>query len=109
MKSSNYLRHTPSQNFPNASLVLKNGTLVLMYHAVTDERRGSAYVSPKTFERQIRQLKNQGYTFITPRDLLEGKGGGKSVLLTFDDWYKDFYNNVFPILKKFGVKVRSSL
>lgn len=88
---------------------------ILMYHYVEyvkddkDTIRKSLNIIPYIFEEQVKTLKNAGYFFITLADLanaLDDKNNlnPKSVILTFDDGYRDFYTDVFPILKKYQVK-----
>lgn len=90
-------------------------TPILVYHYVeyvTDHRdtiRKSLNTNPHILIKQIETLRNAGYTFITPKelvDILDGKvtPPEKSVVLSFDDGYRDFYTDVFPILKKYRVK-----
>lgn len=90
-------------------------TPILVYHYVeyvTDHKdtiRKSLNTSPKILMKQIETLKNAGYTFITPNelmDILDGKltPPKKTVILSFDDGYRDFYTDVFPILKRYQVK-----
>lgn len=88
---------------------------ILIYHYVEyvkddkDTIRKSLNIIPYIFEEQVKTLKNAGYYFITLADLanvLDDKNNlnPKSVILTFDDGYRDFYTDVFPILKKYQVK-----
>ncbi len=88
---------------------------ILVYHYVeyvTDERdtiRKSLNILPYIFIRQIETLKNAGYTFITASELIDIMDGithapKKPVLITFDDGYRDFYTDVFPILKKYNIR-----
>ncbi|MBU1000017.1 polysaccharide deacetylase family protein [Patescibacteria group bacterium] len=88
---------------------------ILLYHYVEyvkdegDTIRKSLNIVPFIFEQQIKTLKNAGISFITTADLanaLDDKASidPKSVILTFDDGYRDFYTDVFPILKKYQVK-----
>jgi len=88
---------------------------ILVYHYVenvTDLRdtiRKSLNTNPQIFIKQIETLKNAGYTFITPRELMDIMDGKmfrpkKPVILSFDDGYRDFYTDVFPILKKYQAK-----
>lgn len=88
---------------------------ILIYHYVEyvkDEKdtiRKSLNTPPYLFIRQIETLKNAGYTFITASELIDILDGKielpqKPVLLSFDDGYRDFYTDVFPLLKKDNVK-----
>lgn len=88
---------------------------ILLYHYVEyikdpgDTIRKSLNIIPAVFEEEVKTLKNAGYTFLTPKDLadvLDDKNilPENPVILTFDDGYRDFYTDVFPILKKYKVK-----
>ncbi len=84
---------------------------VLMYHSVTpqgDPERNPLMVTPRTFEKQMRFLKQYRYNVMSleaTADLLkEGKRlPARLVAITFDDGYKDNYTYAFPILKKYGL------
>ena len=83
---------------------------VLMYHSVNpqaDPKRNLLAVTPRTFEKQMRFLKQYRYNVVpleTVADLLrEGKRlPARLVAITLDDGYKDNYTYAFPILKKYG-------
>lgn len=88
---------------------------ILMYHYVeyvedkNDTIRQSLNINPYVFESQIETLKTAGYTFLTASDLdklLSGKvkSPPKPILITFDDGYRDFYTDVYPLLQKYQVK-----
>jgi len=86
---------------------------VFVYHHIGinpqsyDDKIGN--VTPEMFREQMSYLAQKEYKVLDMKafyDLLE-KGTNpiqKSVLLTFDDGYQDFYDNAFPILKEFGFK-----
>lgn len=89
---------------------------ILMYHYVEyvkdkgDTIRQSLDTTPYTFEQQLATLKDNGYTFLTAKEfgeIIDGKRilPKRPVLLTFDDGYRDFYTDVFPLLQKYQVKV----
>lgn len=89
------------------------GIPILMYHMVSEKKRGSKInklrVPPEKFRRQMQFLKENGYQSISFSDLIGYFKNGsisidKPVIITFDDGYKDNYSNVFPILKEFGYK-----
>jgi len=86
---------------------------ILMYHylsvppAGSDKYRLDLSVSPANFEAQLKWLKENNYTTIRLDDLYDNLAKGtpipkKSVILTFDDGYRDFYENAYPLLKKYG-------
>ncbi len=88
---------------------------ILVYHYVEyvqDEKdtiRKSLNIVPSVFTAQVETLKNAGYTFITPKEIAEILDGRKKlpqkpIVLSFDDGYRDFYTDVFPILKKYNIK-----
>ncbi len=88
---------------------------ILMYHYVEyvqdkgDTIRQSLDITPYAFEHQIITLVNAGYTFITAGELGEMFDGKrdipvKPILLTFDDGYRDFYTDAYPIIKKYRIK-----
>lgn len=86
---------------------------VFLYHYIEyvkhDPGRQKLTIPPNILISQIETLKNAGYTFITPNDLMgdllgKTKLPEKLVILTFDDGYMDFYTDVFPILQKEQVK-----
>lgn len=80
---------------------------IMMYHRVSLEDESPANtVSPKVFARQMDFLKRNGYQVITLEELVAGIKAGKkfshkTVVITFDDGYKDNYKNAFPVLKKY--------
>ncbi len=88
---------------------------ILMYHYVEyvkdkgDKTRISLNTTPYNLEQEVKTLKEAGYNFMTAGELaevLDGKAKlpGKPVVLTFDDGYRDFYTDAYPILKKYHAK-----
>ena len=82
---------------------------ILMYHSLQKDikMQGTYVISPGDFERDIKYLKEHGYTSVTFAQLVDFVTNGtplpeKPVMITFDDGY---YNNLLygePILKKYG-------
>lgn len=88
---------------------------ILIYHYVEnvkDEKdtiRKSLNIPPYLFIKQVETLKNVGYTFINASELIDIMDGKmkppqKPIVISFDDGYRDFYTDVFPILKKYKIK-----
>ncbi len=80
-------------------------TIILMYHRITDEVREPRYsVSTKNFERQMAYVKTH-FNCISFAALVDdvpkpGKTDRDSIVITFDDGYKDNYLNAFPVVKQ---------
>ena len=87
---------------------------VIMYHRVIkdESEKGvhGTYVTVEQFEEQMKYLKKKGYETVTFKDMLNNRykqrfdKDKKWIMLTFDDGYKDNYENAFPILKKYQFK-----
>ena len=80
---------------------------ILTYHRFAEDCSSPLCMPAKTFERQMRYLKEKGYHVITPEELYFFLGyrqglPKKSVLITMDDGYRSVYNIAYPILKKYG-------
>ena len=82
---------------------------ILVYHRFAEDCNSPLCMPAKTFERQMRYLKENGYHVITAEELYSFLGfrqglPQKSVLITMDDGYRSVYNIAYPILKKYGYK-----
>jgi peptidoglycan/xylan/chitin deacetylase (PgdA/CDA1 family) len=86
---------------------------ILMYHYLSDPPPGAdryrrdLSVSPALFEQHLAYLREQGYQAITLYDLLYHLAQGaplpeRPVIITFDDGYRDNYENAFPLLEEYG-------
>jgi len=88
---------------------------VLMYHHVMPVDQAKAIlatnlnVPPEIFRQQMDYLIGKGYAVIDLDNLVAGLNGNftfpsKSVVLTFDDGYRDFFDTVYPILIEKNLK-----
>ncbi|MFQ5638057.1 MAG: polysaccharide deacetylase family protein [bacterium] len=88
---------------------------VLTYHRVAhlDDRPwlnpGLISATPKLFERQMSFLA-QNYNVVSMQEILDSVAGTKplprkTVLVTFDDAYRDFAENAWPILQRLRLPV----
>lgn len=86
---------------------------ILMYHYIEDvsssTRMAALYLSPAIFEEQLQAIKLNHYNPIFASEAAKSLRDKKplparSLALTFDDGYEDFYDNVYPLLKKYDIK-----
>jgi len=88
---------------------------IVMFHYVEyvqnsgDTLRMKLDTSPLVFDFELKALKDNNYQTYFVRDIPAILKSGnvptqKSIVLTFDDGYEDFYQNVFPLLKKYQFK-----
>jgi len=78
---------------------------VLSYHRFSKDRGSEMTMCEKMLEEQMNYLKHNGYSVLTLEqflDFLDFKAQipEKSVLLTFDDGWRSFYDIAYPILQK---------
>lgn len=83
------------------------GAVILLYHSVAANPEFPT-VRPEEFERQMAYLQKHNFNVIKLADLgslLESKRKiqPKTVVLTFDDGYRDNYETAWPILKRYGL------
>jgi len=82
-----------------------HGVVTLMYHDFGYSGDPSI-ISAEVFEDQLAALKKSGYTALTMQEYVDYMNGKldiseRSVLITFDDGYLDFYEIAYPILQKY--------
>lgn len=82
---------------------------ILTYHRFSPAGRrcDRLAVSADKFARQLRYLRDRGYTVISLADLADHMDGKKAiprkaVVLTIDDGYRSVYQIAYPILRKYG-------
>ena len=83
---------------------------ILMYHMIRDAIPGKKFnslrVSLEAFETQIKYLHKNGWHSYTMKEVISQKESLplKSVVITFDDGYRDNLINALPILQKYAFK-----
>jgi peptidoglycan/xylan/chitin deacetylase (PgdA/CDA1 family) len=86
---------------------------ILMYHSISNDPQPgvSPYykttTSPAVFEQQLRRLSAAGYHSVRLEEAVsmlqsDSARQEKTVVITFDDGFRDFYNLAFPIMKRLG-------
>jgi len=79
---------------------------ILMYHSIREGTEGrhpyyETITSPRIFAQHMKFLHENGYRTLKLAEVLLESAGSlppKSVVITFDDGYADFYRIAFPIL-----------
>jgi peptidoglycan/xylan/chitin deacetylase (PgdA/CDA1 family) len=91
----------------------KRALPILMYHGISDDPQPefSPYYKTTTsravFEQHLRRLTEGGYRSVTMDEAASILQAGdarmdKTVVITFDDGFRDFYDLAFPALKQHG-------
>ena len=81
----------------------KNFVLCLMYHSIDSEKNiGGIFVDE--FEEHIKWIKDKKTFKMEELKGLDYTLPPNSILITFDDGYKNNYTLAFPILKKYNMK-----
>jgi len=85
---------------------------ILMYHSVSDNMFGKKHpyyqinTSPRIFARQMKWLHEANYQTLTVAQLRDAIDKGavppKTVVITFDDGYRDFYTDAFSAMRRYG-------
>jgi peptidoglycan/xylan/chitin deacetylase (PgdA/CDA1 family) len=93
----------------NASAVV--AVPILVYHRFGPVVADSMTVTDDTFAWQLRYLKEQGYTAIPLRELVDyfrGEGPPpppRSVVITADDGHRSVYSDMLPLIRQYGIHV----
>jgi peptidoglycan/xylan/chitin deacetylase (PgdA/CDA1 family) len=83
---------------------------VLMYHTIDPNGDDtSPYISPAIFEKQMDFLARHHYNVVAPEEVVayaskKEKMPWRTVAITADDGFENFYTYAFPLLKKYNLK-----
>ena len=81
----------------------KKSVACLMYHNVFPEKT-EGIISEKEFEKHMEYIKDMKTYKMEELEKMNYILDEKSILVTFDDGYKNNYTKAFPILKKYNIK-----
>jgi peptidoglycan/xylan/chitin deacetylase (PgdA/CDA1 family) len=87
---------------------MPNKPVILVYHKVEVKREiGITRISPDSFRRQMELLRSEGFSSISPYQLLDhllrhAPLPERCALITFDDGYEGTYRFAYPILRENG-------
>ena len=100
---------SPKSPEPTASSSNKNAAVIaLCYHNIEDGSKMRALtISVAEFEKEMEEIKKDGFSVIGMQDFLAWRRGEKSIpnkscIITIDDGWVSAYNNAWPILKKYN-------
>lgn len=84
---------------------------ILAYHRVGPTVADSMTITTAVFEAQLQYLRENGYTVIPLRSLIDYRLGKapapapRSVVITFDDGHRSVYEVALPLIRKYQVPV----
>lgn len=87
---------------------------IFMYHEVKTFKTRKDVITPGEMESDLKYLKDNNYTTINMTDLIryvDNKGNlpEKPIILSFDDGYLNNYVYLYPLLKKYNMKIVLSI
>jgi len=80
----------------------KGRTLVLCYHAVSEDWRSELAVTPGQLTWQVAHILRRGYRPVTFIDAMTTPANGRRVAITFDDAYRSVFELALPVLRRLG-------
>ena len=89
----------------------KSSISILMYHSIADEDEAGVHpyyrtaTGPAVFASQMESLHQASFSVIGLGEAIRRCSEphtGKSVVITFDDGFRNFYTNAFPVLDRYG-------
>ncbi|AUD78758.1 poly-beta-1,6-N-acetyl-D-glucosamine N-deacetylase PgaB [Kangiella profundi] len=101
-----------SQSYERFSTESESGFFALCYHDVKPyslsmHQADEGTVTTRHLVEHFEWLKDNGYTVVSLDEVIKAKSEQKAlpekaVLLTFDDGYRSFYTQIFPLLKLYN-------
>lgn len=87
-----------------SAVVNESSDAVLMYHSVSDSA-GEIFgnVGTERFERDIARFSEEFSIVDLPQIISGGSDDDRQLAITFDDGYKNFYENAAPVLRNYGI------
>lgn len=87
--------------------IAADSAVFLQYHHVSDKTPAITSITPEMFKQHLDYLDENGFNVApieaTAKAIQNGEPvPDKTVVITFDDAYKNIYENAFPVLKEKG-------
>ena len=90
--------------------------LIIMYHQISENSAlwGDYVIPEKLLDSDFKYLKDNGYTPIKIKDLIDFTKGNKDlpqkpVIITFDDGQRSFLTKVLPLLEKYNFPANTNI
>jgi hypothetical protein len=92
---------------PHAWTNNADNAVILLYHHVSSTTPASTSVTPVLFEQHLQHLAD-GYNVISLEQAVKALKAGellpeRAVVITFDDGYRNIYDNAHPMLLKYAM------
>ncbi len=89
----------------SSKVLARDNAVILLYHHVSESTPASTSVSPDTFEQHMAYLADN-YTVLPLKDIVTALKDkqplpNKVIAITFDDGFKNIYQNGHPVLSKY--------
>lgn len=93
--------------FSSHSMMAQVDVSAFIYHRFGESRYAATNIDTDVFEKQLIWLKEQRLSTISVSELEKALATGnklEGVMITIDDAYSSFYQNAFPLIKKYQIK-----
>ncbi len=91
-----------------ASYLDESGVKILLYHSISDDYLDPYAVAVDDFNMQMKWIRDNGFRVISLKDALSSFDNGpalkRSIVLTFDDGFVDFFEHGISVLKRYDFK-----
>jgi peptidoglycan/xylan/chitin deacetylase (PgdA/CDA1 family) len=95
-RTAQYHSLAPFRNY------FKNGTPILIYHKIGRRpprtRLKGLYTAPKRFQTQLAELRRAGFQTPKLMEIIGGQAGGGKIVLSFDDGFRNVFENALAPL-----------
>ena len=85
---------------------IKIGSPIFVYHKVGTVANTRSWVTIDMFDSHMKTIVDRGYSTVSLNDLNKKP---KTIVITFDDGYENFYTQAYPILMKYGLTATNFL
>lgn len=83
--------------------------IIMYHHILKDTKKSGPYIiTPDEFEKDLKFIKNEGYTTVSVKNLIDYAESGvplpeKPIMVTFDDGHLSYLEYAVPLLEKYNM------